>query len=220
MHRIKIMLVSLLAMFAVAAVAAAAATAKDCEGGSGLCLFQVSGKSKFGKAAISNKAIFITGGELEGDGLRIICLSLKIEGGEVEEGSPAKGSATSAVLSGCKETAEEAECELSSENISTNPIKILAISGSELELKETGGFFALVKLNSKAGSTCLSKGKYKITGAAKIKISEPTVEKKNHAITLSGSGLEIDGNPATLEGSGLLLFLLSGVELNWCLLTT
>jgi hypothetical protein len=215
MHKIKIMFVSLLAVLAVGAVASASASACT-----GLCLLQISGKKAFGKATISNKAITITGGELVGDGIKITCPTLKIEGGEAEEGSPAKGSATSAVFTGCKETVEESECELSSPEIATLKITAEAISGSEVEFKETGGLFALVKVNSKAGGTCLIKGKYKVTGGAKATVSEPTVEKKNHTVSLSADGLNINGNTATIAGSGLLLFLLSGVELNWCLLTT
>jgi hypothetical protein len=215
MHRIRIMFVSLFAVLAVGAVASASASACT-----GLCLLQVSGKNKFGKATVSNKANHITGGELQGDGIRITCPSLRTEGGEAEEGSPAKGSATSAVFAGCVETVEESECELSSSEIVTLKITAEATSGSEFEIKETGGLLALVKINSKTGDTCLLKGKYKMTGTAKITVSEPTVEKKNHTGTLSAVGLDVNGNAATASGSGLLLFLLSGVELSWCLLTT
>jgi hypothetical protein len=216
MRKIETMFVCLLAVLAVGAVASASASACT-----GLCLLQVSGKNKFGKATVSNKAISLTGAEFTGDGTRITCPTLKIEGGEAEEGSPAKGSATSAVFTGCKETVEESECELSSPEIATLKITGEAISGSEFEIKETGGLFTLIKINSKSGGTCLAKGKYKVTGAAKITLSEPTTEKKNHTVTLSaGSTLSINGNSASITGSGLLLFLLSGVELNWCLLTT
>jgi hypothetical protein len=213
MYKIKISFASLMVLLAVGAVVSASASACT-----GLCLLQVSGKSKFGKAALSNQAFADV--ELKGDGIRIVCLALKIEGGEVEEGSPTKGSATSAVLTGCVETIEEKECVLSSSEIGTLKITAETTSGSEVEIKETGGLLTLFKLNNKAGGTCLIKGKYKVTGAAKITLSEPTVEKKNHTGTLSASGLNIDGNAATISGSGLLLFLLSGVELNWCLLTT
>jgi hypothetical protein len=70
------------------------------------------------------------------DGLKITCPALKIEGGEAEEGSPAKGSATSAVFTGCKETVEESECELSSSEIKTLKITGEAISGSEFKSKK------------------------------------------------------------------------------------
>jgi hypothetical protein len=215
MHKIRILFVSLLAVLAVGAVASASASACT-----GLCLLQISGKNKFGKATISNKATTITGGELEGDGIKVTCPTLKMEGGEAEEGSPAKGSVTSAVFSGCKETVEESECELSSSEIPTLKVTTEATSGSEIEFKETGGLLTLVKINSKAGGTCLLKGKYKVIGTAKITLPEPTAEKKNHTILISSSGLSVNGNSATVTGSTLLLFLLSGVELNWCLLTT
>jgi hypothetical protein len=215
MHRIKIMLISLLAVLAVGTIASASASACT-----GLCLLQISGKNKFGKATVSNQATAITGGELQGDGAGITCLSLKAEGGEAEEGSPAKGSATSVVFTGCKVTVEESECELSSSEIATLKITAEATSGSEVEIKETGGLLASVKVNNRGTGTCLFKGKYKITGTAKISLAEPTVEKKNHTGTLSAVKLDINENPASIAGSGLSVFLLSGVELNWCLLTT
>jgi hypothetical protein len=215
MYKIKIMFVVLLAVLVVGAVVSASASACT-----GLCLLQISSTNKFGKATISNKAIAITGGEMTWDGLRITCPTSKIEGGEVEEGSPAKGFATAAVFTGCEELVESTECELSSSEIRTLKVTAEAVSGSEVEVRETGGLLTLMKINSKSGGTCLVKGKYKITGSAKITLSEPTVEKKNHTGTLSSSGININGISATIAGSGLLLFLLSGVELNWCLLTT
>jgi hypothetical protein len=214
MHRIRIMFVSLLAVLAVGAVASASASACT-----GLCLLQVSGKNKFGKVAISGKAIALSGGELEGDGIRVTCSTLKIEGGEVEEGSPAKGSATAAVFTGCAETTDPTDCELSSTEIRSLKITGEATSGAEFEIKETGGLLTIIQITNKSGNTCLIKGKYRITGTTKTTVTDPALEMKNHTVTLLNTGISINANSATIKGSGLLLFENSGVELNWCLLT-
>jgi hypothetical protein len=193
MRKAKMMFVSLLAVFAVGAVSSASASA---------LLWSVNGSTTFGTEKISEGLITIEHGLLTGDGLEITCPMLNIVGGLIKEGKT--GMATSATFSECKLINKTETCVLSSETIETNPGTADLANATEIEVAPEGtNEFTTVKLNNVSGHTCSVKGKFVISGTARLEVGNASSEEPEHLLTLSAaSNLAINGNASTIKGSG------------------
>jgi hypothetical protein len=188
----KGLFVALVAVLALGAVSSAAMGAE----------WSVGGSTAFGTEALSSAPARLI--SLSADGTEITCATMKLQGGEIVEGST--GSATAAVLGECREEAKSTKCKLSSPTITTGAVTIDAVSATEVEIapKPPATELATYKIENVPGKECGLDNTYTITGDALVTVANASIEATEHLATFNkNSNIKVNTNPTTLEGASV-----------------
>jgi hypothetical protein len=194
MQHAKIICIGLLTALAMSGAATAQASAT---------VWEVEKSPLFGAEAISNSAISLAGGILEGRGLKIECPTLKIEEGLIKEGNT--GMAGSLTFSECNELNEEARCELQSTVISLGRVKIEVINSTEILISPEGTELGVFKVINKTGKICILKQQVTVAGSMAFTVGKAGTSEKLHLLSANGGSLTFNSSSATLSASGYML---------------